>query len=94
MQKETSLIKNTIITQVTVILLGAVVWFITGVVSNYFVNSNLVERVSALENEKLDTEIYHTDVEPMKADIREIKQDIKTLLGRKQVYLDISDTMK
>lgn len=88
MQKEISLVKTTIITQVTIILLGALVWFVTGMVSNFFVSSDLVQRVTALEGEKLDKNIYTTDVGPMKDDIREMKQDIKTLLSRKQVFLD------
>ncbi len=94
MQKQISLVKTTIITQVTIIVLGAVVWFVTGVVGNFFVSNDLVQRVTALEGEKLDVEIYATDIKPMKDDIREMKADIKTLLTRKQVYLDIGDTMK
>lgn len=88
------LIKNTIVTQVTIVLFGTLVWFVSSMVSNYFANSDLVERVTALEGRKLDTEIYRTDIEPMKNDIREMKQDIKTLLSRKQVYLDNGATIE
>lgn len=82
------LVKNTIVTQVTIVIFGTLVWFVSSMVSNYFANSDLVERVTALENGKLDTELYHTDIKPMKDDIREMKQDIKTLLGRRQVFLE------
>lgn len=88
MQNDVKLVKTTIIAQVTSIIIGAVVWLVSAMVSNHFINSNLVERVSTLEENKLDIKVYLTDSEPVKQDVKEIKQDVKTLLSRKQVFIE------
>jgi hypothetical protein len=89
MQKISKLAATVLITTIVAGVVGGIFGAISVLTADHFILADTVERVFAVEKGKLDTSVYSANLDPMKMDIIEMKADIKTLLSRRQVYLDV-----
>jgi hypothetical protein len=89
MQKISKLAVSIIVTTLVSGVVGGVFGAVGVLTTDHFILANAVERINSVEKGKLDISTYDANIEPIRRDITEMKADIKTLLSRRQVYLDV-----